>query len=114
MRRALLCLLLASCATAKPAVAISGESLIAVGEEFRATSTAFVALCSGKVLSEKTCSDYRDFGVQFKKAYAVANAGWALAASDAGVFDASAWGEILKQLAQFTTIAVHEASAGVP
>ena len=99
----------AGCAHTGDPLSLSGQALKTTGEQFEATSAAFVALCSSHTLAKPTCDDYTAFGQKFKPAYNLAVTGWFLAGMDGGLADTMAWSELLNQLASFTTIAVHAA-----
>lgn len=66
-------LLLAGCAQS---LAVTGQSLKAVGEEYEAVSLVFGQACQGGVIAPVTCAKYRSFQERFRKAYPLAVGVW--------------------------------------
>jgi hypothetical protein len=71
-----LTLLTASCASASKSLQVTGESIVALGNQFSTVSRAMTDGCNRKVYTVKTCSDYRVFGEKFKQAYPAAKTLW--------------------------------------
>ena len=55
---------------------VSGVSLEAVGNQFAQVSIQVTAGCVQKVIPQRTCDRYRDFGEHFKKTYPLVVGMW--------------------------------------
>ena len=72
-------LLLGGCVSTAP-MAITGESLAVVGNQFVAVNAAYVQGCDvTKALTAKQCNDWITFGTKFKQFYPVAAQAWTVA-----------------------------------
>jgi hypothetical protein len=85
-------ILLAGCAslgigTGDSGLAVTGEGLKALGEEFVAVSAVYVQGCNSGQIKPDNCAKYRSFGQKFQKSYPLAIQLWEAArkANDAAV-----------------------------
>jgi hypothetical protein len=105
-----LVILLAGCASmggAGQSLAVSGEALKAVGNEFVAVANVYKTGCDAKTIAEKQCLAFREFGVRFKGSYPLAIGLWesARAAND-GAASKKAEQVIGELAAQLSALAV--------
>lgn len=114
-------LVLSSCAHPAPAIVVAGRSLIAADRTFRATAAIFYGQCSqwdipGRqpLFNVATCTAWADFADGYKKAEALAAAGYdaaAAGAADGGAYDVQA---LLMQLETFGQVAASVGLAPTP
>lgn len=106
MKRLVLALALASCATTQQPVVTSGHVLLEAGKQFEATGQAMFRGCSTGRIPAPTCASWAVFAERFKPSYKAAVAAWSLGATlgagDAGVD----WAALSGELADFTSALV--------
>ena len=75
----LVALLLTGCASLGQGLAVSGESLKAVGQEFIAVAEVYQKGCAAQTIKPDQCAAFRSFGLRFQQAYPLTVTLWGVA-----------------------------------